>query len=125
MNDISTIVFSKEDLKREIARLRTVSLHLPEIKVLFSMGNGLRMDNASNGGKLLFIYRDGRNNEEVYYPSALLDDLVLQIRVFVQNAVSVQTKENGHFLTMYKNAHEIHSIRIQLQSNGHPEYIKG
>ncbi|KAJ1562914.1 hypothetical protein HK096_002079 [Nowakowskiella sp. JEL0078] len=143
MNDISTIVFSKEDFKREIARLRTVSLHLPEIKVLFSMGNGLRLDNVvsymgdlvasgkyrslltSNGGKLLFIYRDGRTDEDVDYPSALLDDLVLQIRVFIQNTVSVQTKEIGHFLTMYKNAHEIHSIRIQLQAEGHPEYIKG
>ncbi|KAI9334216.1 hypothetical protein DFJ73DRAFT_39174 [Zopfochytrium polystomum] len=139
---------SELDVWREIERIKMVEVQLPEIKAMFSTGNGLNLSTVmsysktlvntglyqsqlrARGGSLRFFYslngQTYRNNvsDMTEYSAANLEEIVLQIRVFVrqdhipeEDARLIKT-----FLSFHDLAQSVHELRLTLETEGHPTY---
>ncbi|KAJ3128355.1 hypothetical protein HK100_009209 [Physocladia obscura] len=141
MRELITIVPTEKDTVREVERLKSVDENMSQIKVMFAPGQGLSLSNAvsymsslvqtgvykstatRNRGHLSFWYRVRQADPLTEYASDGLNDLVLQIRVFVDQKQSERSHEIQTFLNFFNISHELHKLHVELEFDGHPDYI--
>ncbi|KAJ1563205.1 hypothetical protein HK405_005544 [Cladochytrium tenue] len=139
-----------EKVESVVSSIKSLQERLADVKALFASNRQLSLTTAiSYMGKLVQtgIYRssvptadspsrldfyftdsvaDSNSTRLKLFPSYNLQDLVLQIRVFVDKDQLGQNVENvSLFLRMNELAHKVHEQRLLLERLGHPDYLGG
>lgn len=141
---------SDDEFLRRVEKMRNVLEHIQEIRVWFSRTTGLTLDTIlpfvnclnttgtyqsrlslhSAGDELsLYFTENSIDNSSILQkrelPRANLQDLVCGMTIFInQDTIKEQKKldDISRFVSVYKKAQDIHSLRLQLEAAGHPDY---